>query len=261
MAEDFINAGAGLIGSVLGYSAAKSGQQLQQDINRENLQNAREFAQNSIQWKVEDAKKAGIHPLAALGTQSAYAPSSYAGADTGETQSIMGIVGSLGQMLGTALEALKTDAEADKADKLGQQDANTAGSLANLKPQDLDKTVRGYKKSILDPKNSSIYFGSKSKPAYELLPISDGRFRVDFAEGSTDAERVSEGGVTGAHAMYARMNGVVREAAKDAEKTYGGSWYAHQNADGSWEVIRRGEKYASPLEFLSDKYEKLLSLF
>jgi hypothetical protein len=258
MVEQFANAGAGLLGSVLGYSAAKSGQNLQRDINRENLQSAREFAQNSIQWKVEDAKKAGIHPLAALGTQSAYAPSSYSGGDAGEAQATMGIVSSLGQMLGTALEAIKNDSEADK---LGQQDANTAGSLANLKAEDLDKTVREYKKSVLDPKASEIYFGSKSKPNFELLPINKGRFRVDFAEGSTDAERAGEGGVLSAHALYARMAGIARQAAKDAEKTYGGSWYAHQNADGSWEIINRKEKYHSPLEFFSDKYEKLLSLF
>jgi hypothetical protein len=29
----------------------------------------KEYAQNSVQWRVEDAKKAGIHPLAALGMQ------------------------------------------------------------------------------------------------------------------------------------------------------------------------------------------------
>lgn len=255
---DFANAGAGLLGSVLGFASAKSGQKLQQDINNQNLASAREFAQNSIQWKVEDAKKAGIHPLAALGTQSAYAPSSYAGGDSGEARATMGIVSSLGQMLGTALEAIKNDSEADK---LGQQDANTAGSLANIKAEDLDKTVRNYAKSITNPKNSEIYLGSKSKPNYEMLPISKGRFRIDFAEGSTDAERVSEGGIVGAHSMYARMASVARQAAKDASKTYGGSWYAHQNLDGSWEIINRDEKYHSPIEFLSDKYEKLMSLF
>lgn len=38
----------------------------------------KEFAQNSIQWRVNDAKKAGIHPLYALGSQGiSYAPSSF----------------------------------------------------------------------------------------------------------------------------------------------------------------------------------------
>lgn len=40
----------------------------------------KEFAQSGIQWKVEDAKKAGIHPLAALGAQTtSYAPVSVGG--------------------------------------------------------------------------------------------------------------------------------------------------------------------------------------
>lgn len=46
---------------------------------QENLQ--REFAQNSIQWRVNDAKKAGIHPLAALGSQGISYNPSYVGGD------------------------------------------------------------------------------------------------------------------------------------------------------------------------------------
>lgn len=49
----------GIAGSLLGKSSADKAAKLQ-----------KEFAQNGIQWKVEDAKKAGIHPLAALGAQT-----------------------------------------------------------------------------------------------------------------------------------------------------------------------------------------------
>lgn len=35
-----------------------------------NIELQKQFAKNGIQWKVEDAKKAGIHPLAALGAQT-----------------------------------------------------------------------------------------------------------------------------------------------------------------------------------------------
>lgn len=42
-----------------------------------NVALQREFAQNSIQWRVDDAKNAGIHPLYALGAQGAsYTPQS-----------------------------------------------------------------------------------------------------------------------------------------------------------------------------------------
>ena len=52
---------------------------------QENLQ--REFAQNSIQWRVNDAKKAGIHPIAALGSQGiSYNPSFVGGDNFGGSQ-------------------------------------------------------------------------------------------------------------------------------------------------------------------------------
>lgn len=48
--------------------------------HQERLQ--REFAQNQIQWKVADAKKAGIHPLYALGAPTmSYSPTSVGGAE------------------------------------------------------------------------------------------------------------------------------------------------------------------------------------
>jgi hypothetical protein len=40
-----------------------------------------EFAKNAIQWKAEDARKAGLHPLAALGAQTISAQPVHTGAD------------------------------------------------------------------------------------------------------------------------------------------------------------------------------------
>lgn len=48
----------------------------QSKINQQNLNAQKEFAQNSIQWRVNDAKAAGLHPLAALGANgTTYTPS------------------------------------------------------------------------------------------------------------------------------------------------------------------------------------------
>lgn len=57
------SAGANLIGGLIGQDAQKD----QREAN-ERLQ--REFAQNAIKWKVQDAKEAGIHPAYALGAPS-----------------------------------------------------------------------------------------------------------------------------------------------------------------------------------------------
>lgn len=55
-----IGVGANLIGGFLG-------RQSNEEQMEKNRQLQREFATSGIQWKVEDAKKAGIHPLYALG--------------------------------------------------------------------------------------------------------------------------------------------------------------------------------------------------
>lgn len=62
-----------------------------------NLQ--REFAKKGIQWKVADAKKAGVHPLAALGANTiSYSPVSVGTPD----------FGAVGQDIGRAIDAGST---------------------------------------------------------------------------------------------------------------------------------------------------------
>lgn len=76
---ELIGAGSTLLGSALNSAN-------QNDINQQNADLQREFAQNSIQWRVQDAQKAGIHPLAALGAAGYNASPSFVGADNGIAQ-------------------------------------------------------------------------------------------------------------------------------------------------------------------------------
>jgi len=72
MIGDLISAGANIIGGLINKrSTDKAGDK--------NAALQREFAQTGIQWKVEDAKKAGVHPLYALGAQTMSASPSYVG--------------------------------------------------------------------------------------------------------------------------------------------------------------------------------------
>lgn len=76
MVDGFFN----FLGSLFGAGINSA---VQSDINNKNANLQREFAQNSIQWKVQDAQKAGIHPLYALGAGGYQASPSYAGPDVG----------------------------------------------------------------------------------------------------------------------------------------------------------------------------------
>lgn len=62
----------------------------------------KEFAQSGIQWKTEDAKKAGIHPLYAMGANTvSYSPQSVGGADYSH-------ISDAGQNIGRAIDATRS---------------------------------------------------------------------------------------------------------------------------------------------------------
>lgn len=69
MLGSLISAGTSILGGLLGSSEKSKDRKMQ-----------KEFAQSGIQWKVEDAKKAGVHPLYALGANThSFAPVSTGG--------------------------------------------------------------------------------------------------------------------------------------------------------------------------------------
>lgn len=116
--------GGSLLGGLFGSNQAKKQEKLQ-----------REFAQHGVSWKVEDAKRAGIHPLAALGAQThAYSPVSI-GTDMGAN------LANAGQNLGSALAAGST-----KVEKAAQQLQLQRAALEN---QLLEQQIAGQAKMNL----------------------------------------------------------------------------------------------------------------
>lgn len=106
MWDSLIDAGTSLIGGVM-----KSQQQEKANaINQANFQASMAYQdlvnKNSIQWKVADAKAAGLHPLAALGVNTGGGPSSFVGAipATGMAEGIA----AAGQDISRAVGATRT---------------------------------------------------------------------------------------------------------------------------------------------------------
>ena len=107
MIGSLISAGANILGGLLGRQGAKEQNRIAEQTAANNIALQREFAQSGIQWKVEDAKKAGIHPLYALGasTQS-FSPVSVGAVN--EMAPLADMSKNLGQDLGRAVHATRT---------------------------------------------------------------------------------------------------------------------------------------------------------
>lgn len=91
-----IGGAAKLVGGLFSKNAAEKAADKQADLQRQ-------FAQNAIQWKVEDAKKAGIHPLYAMGANTV----SYQPVSVGDT-SLGSAFSDMGQDLSRAVEVAQS---------------------------------------------------------------------------------------------------------------------------------------------------------
>lgn len=100
-----IGAGASLLGGYLGRE-----HQEEQRAKNEALQ--REFAQNSITWRVADAKKAGIHPLYAMGAPT------MSPAVSVQSDPLAASLSSMGQDVSRAVRATSNASEREGGDML-----------------------------------------------------------------------------------------------------------------------------------------------
>lgn len=107
------------VSSYLNANAAKAA-------SKKDYKRAKEFAQNSIQWRVQDANAAGVHPLFALGAPTM----SYAGSSVG-VDPVGAALGDMGANISRA--ALALDAPADKVNTAIQALAIERGQLENDK--------------------------------------------------------------------------------------------------------------------------------
>lgn len=106
MIGDLISAASKLIG---GYMSGNE-QENANATNQANWQTSMAYQdlvnKNTIQWKVQDAQKAGLHPLAALGVNTAGGPTSFIGATP--STGMGNAVSDMGQDLSRALRASET---------------------------------------------------------------------------------------------------------------------------------------------------------
>lgn len=139
-----ISGGSTLLGGYLGGQAQDKANAANREMNAENIKMQKEFAQSGVQWKVEDAKKAGIHPLAALGAQT----HSFAPASIGESpNTAMGdSIANMGQNIAQAYSAStsKNDRLINEAMRMEQLDnARLQNELLRSQIIDVNSKPRG----------------------------------------------------------------------------------------------------------------------
>jgi len=115
MALEFLAPALGAVGSIVsgifGNDEAEEARDLQNEQFERNIALQREFAQNGIRWKVDDARAAGLHPLAAIGMQGA----AYSPVSTTPITAPTPDFGSMGQSIGRAIDATRTAEEKEDA--------------------------------------------------------------------------------------------------------------------------------------------------
>lgn len=169
-----IGAAGSLLGSavnhVLGNKSAK------EDWQR-NYNAQKEFAQNSIQWRVQDAQKAGIHPLYAMGNSPGYTPSSSFNTEslgTGITQAGNAMAEAMGQLQMMQLMSNIENTKADTAKKEAEASA-TLGQAPKVVPPVTKTTTPKKADVVLAPKadylNQFVRYGDgfMGYPSQELL--------------------------------------------------------------------------------------------
>lgn len=114
------------IPAVTGYFAARADRKANEEAARKNYEQQKEFAKSGIQWKVEDAKAAGIHPLAALGASTASTGGTNVVGGGSESGDALRTLGTMGQNVSRAVAASQT---ADQREMTKLQLANAKAEL------------------------------------------------------------------------------------------------------------------------------------
>lgn len=141
---DWLGAITSLPFQALAYNNALENQeyQRQQDVINRKMQY--DFAQNSIKWRVNDAKEAGIHPLAALGISPSSASPVYSSSQAPEAMRI-----DFGDMFRAQVDLVKAEtakaeaeAEAIKGQDTGQLDPSNPSGIVRKTLKVPEKTGR-----------------------------------------------------------------------------------------------------------------------
>lgn len=233
----------GGLGSIIG-SGINAG--VQDKINKENMKMQKEFAQNGIQWRVQDAQKAGIHPAVALGAQTYQATPSSVAPDVGS-----GVAGAF-KHFGSAIDSFIDDKEEER------QLALESAKLDNaLKAQELEKAKNANNPNFFGGINPSAYIPNS---ATQIFDTAGGNKLIMLSSKIMDyvADKDLKDGAMN-NMIYQEMDHHIRNLNKQALAKGSDVFYIPASLD---EMAFYGTPYAKPVsrsewqKFIDDKISK-----
>lgn len=164
---DFFGIGEGISGT-LGFASSMYGHNVNKHESQKNRQEARrqfdEQMNESVQRRVQDALKAGINPLAALGYSGGASPTIHAGGTSGAGE----IIANAGFHLSKALRAFFEDKSVDDAE-LDTQSRELSVESQRIQNQILQKQLDNMSTPGVDEEKPSMMGQDLLlKPVYDL---------------------------------------------------------------------------------------------
>lgn len=137
----------GAVGSLIGGNKTAESQAAanawNQNFAKEQFEYQKELHKNQVQWRVEDAKKAGLHPLAALGVS----PMSYSTVSGNAVGTNYGYYGDAASQVGSTLSQMGQDIDRARMAGLDREQRKKALALQDtqtalaLKNQELNNQI------------------------------------------------------------------------------------------------------------------------
>jgi len=273
MIGGLISAAASLGSTLLGNNAANKANKTQRAIADQNIKLQKQFAQQGIRWKVEDAKRAGISPLYALGANTV----SFSPVSVGTTVPDFSGIASAGQDIGRAIDATRTASEragavtktmeALQVQRMGLENELLASQIAKVRqtqtpPMPGDPyLIEGQSGSgVVDVKPSEQVSTVPGRPALQAGATSDLAYARTGDGGyaaipSQDVKRLIEDDISAEIAWAVRNRiapffGSNFQPPPYAPREYGHSWYYDPFRGGYYQRPSAYRKRADRFKFM-----------
>lgn len=186
------------IGGILGFKSQKDANAANLNFAREQLEYQKELAKNQMQWRVEDAKKAGLHPMAALGLS----PMSFSPVSSNMQGSDYSWMGDMGQALGAGYAAMKGKDKTQQKQALALAEKQSALQLRNMELQNesIEADLDFKRFELASAMSGAVGQALRSSGSASTTGLASGTYAID---GQPDARLPDKDGpVVSAGGLY-----------------------------------------------------------